>query len=84
MENVRNDFKSFQKPLKNLLVRTTHSFGVDFIIRKCKTNKTRAHLYTRINVDGELREISLKEDIATSDWIVDKEMIKDLIELNFS
>lgn len=57
-------------------MRTTHSFGVDFIIRKCKTNKTRALLYARINVDGERREISLKEHLATSDWIADKEMIK--------
>jgi len=42
-------------------MQTRHSFSVDFIIRKCRENKKRALIYARITVDGERREISLKE-----------------------
>ncbi len=44
-------------------MRTTHSFGIDFLIRRCKDNKRKALIYARITVDEERREISVKEQI---------------------
>lgn len=44
-------------------MKTTHSFGIDFIIRRCKENKKQALIYARITVDEERKEISLKERI---------------------
>lgn len=47
---------------------TTHTFAVDIIIRRNKTDKEKALIYARITVDGEAKEISLKESIAVSEW----------------
>jgi integrase/recombinase XerD len=47
---------------------TKHSFSIDFIIRKCKQNKSKAFIYARITIDGELKEISIKEHINSDDW----------------
>jgi len=52
------------------------SFSIDFIIRKCKANKKRADIFARITVDGEPKEISIKEQIDTDDWNSDKETVK--------
>lgn len=50
-------------------MKTKHTFSVDFVIRKCKTEKTKALIYARITVDGGLpKELSLKEQINVSDW----------------
>ena len=49
-------------------MKTTHSFSIDFIIRKCKEDKTKALIYARISVDSERKEISLKERIIASEW----------------
>ncbi|HEX5024562.1 MAG TPA: site-specific integrase [Agriterribacter sp.] len=49
-------------------MRTTHSFAIDFIIRRCKENKDKAMIFARITVDGERKEISLKEIINSDDW----------------
>jgi integrase/recombinase XerD len=57
-------------------MKTTHSFGIDFIIRRCKENKRRALIYARITVDEERKEISLKEQIDAADWDSKKEMVK--------
>lgn len=57
-------------------MRTTHSFGTDFLIRRCKENKTKALIYARITVDEERREISLKEQIDAVDWDPKKEIVK--------
>jgi site-specific recombinase XerD len=57
-------------------MKTTHSFGVDFIIRKCKEDKNRAYIFARINLDGERREISLKEQINVTDWNFKEETVK--------
>jgi hypothetical protein len=46
-------------------MRSTHSFTIDFVIRKDKENKKRALLDARVTVDGERKEISLKEHIDT-------------------
>lgn len=53
---------------KNVFMRSTHTFSIDFIIRKCKTNKMKSFIYARITVDGEEKEVSLKEQINTLDW----------------
>jgi len=57
-------------------MQTRHSFSVDFIIRKCRENKKRALIYARITVDGERKEISLKESIDASAWDNKGECIK--------
>lgn len=46
----------------------THTFAVDIIIRRNKTDKEKALIYARITVDGEAKEISLKESIAVAEW----------------
>ncbi len=49
-------------------MKTTHTFGIDFIIRRCKENREKAFIYARITVDGEAKEISLKERISPTEW----------------
>jgi integrase/recombinase XerD len=49
-------------------MRSTHSFATDFIIRKCKGDKTKAMIFARITVDGSSKEISIKEKINRADW----------------
>lgn len=44
-------------------METQSSFGVCFLIRRCKTDKKRADIYVRITVDGNAKEFSLKEQI---------------------
>ena len=56
-------------------MKTTHSFGLDFIIRRCKENKKQALIYARITVDEEWKEISLKERINANDWDPHKELV---------
>lgn len=46
---------------------TTHTFAVDIIIRRNKSDKEKALTYARITVDGEAKEISLKESIAVAE-----------------
>lgn len=43
-------------------------FSVDFLIRRCKADRTRALIYGRITVNGERVEISLKEQINVAEW----------------
>jgi len=57
-------------------MKSTHSFGIDFVIRRCKTDNKRALIYARINVDGERKEISLKEHINANDWNFTNETVK--------
>ena len=49
-------------------MRSTHTFAIDFIIRRCKENNAKAFIYARITVDAERKEISLKEQINAADW----------------
>jgi len=56
-------------------MQTTHSFSVDFLIRRCKDDKNQALIYARITVDEERKEISLKERIKAIDWDPDKEIV---------
>ncbi|HEU0227156.1 MAG TPA: tyrosine-type recombinase/integrase [Arachidicoccus soli] len=54
----------------------THTFAVDFLVRKSKTDKSIAFIYARITLDGESREISIQEEIKTKDWDAKKEAVK--------
>jgi site-specific recombinase XerD len=54
----------------------TQSFGVCFLIRKCKADKKRADIYARITVDGEEKEFSTKEQIDAASWNSQKGMVK--------
>jgi hypothetical protein len=57
-------------------MKTTRSFGIDFLIRRCKDDKTQALIYTRITVDEDRKEISLKERINAADCGPAKEIVK--------
>jgi len=57
-------------------MRSTHSFGVDFILRKCKGDEKYGLIYARITVDGERKEISIKEKIECGDWDSRREQVK--------
>ncbi|HEY2722898.1 MAG TPA: Arm DNA-binding domain-containing protein [Chitinophagaceae bacterium] len=57
-------------------MRSTHTFGIDFITRKCKEDKKKAFIYIRITVDEERKEISLKEQIIAASWDSKREMVK--------
>jgi len=79
--NVRPDRseewnESISKQSKGIVMKTTHSFSIDFIIRRCKDNKKQALIYARITVDEERKEISLKERINATDWDPNQEIVK--------
>ncbi len=57
-------------------MKTTHSFSIDFIIRRCKDDRVQALIYARITVDEERKEISLKERINAADWDGKKEVVR--------
>ncbi|HEY1872036.1 MAG TPA: site-specific integrase, partial [Chitinophagaceae bacterium] len=52
------------------------SFGICFLIRKCKADKRRADIYIRITVDGEEKEFSAKEQIDIGSWNSKKGIVK--------
>ena len=54
----------------------TQSFGVCFLIRKCKADKKRVDIYARITVDGEQKEFSTKEQIDACGWNSQKGKVK--------
>lgn len=49
-------------------MRTTNTFGIQFIIRKNKEKEDLAPIYVRITVDARRVEISLKRWINPNDW----------------
>jgi len=57
-------------------METQSSFGVCFLLRKCKANKKRADIYVRITVDGEEKEFSSKEQIEIISWNSEKGMVR--------
>jgi integrase/recombinase XerD len=76
-KNVKSEIKSFQNLSKQGgRMEAKQSFSIDFITRKCKANKKRADIFVRITVDGEPKEISIKEQIDAADWNNDKEIVK--------
>ncbi len=57
-------------------METFMSFGIDFIIRKCKSDKLKANIFVRITVDGLRKELSVKEQILIEDWDGPKEVVR--------
>ena len=57
-------------------MKANQTFGIDFITRLCKSDRTSALLFARITVDGERKEISLKEAIKIKDWDSAREIMK--------
>ena len=54
----------------------THTFSVDFLVRKSKTDKSKTFIYARIALDGGSKEISIQEEIKTKDWDTKTETVK--------
>ena len=54
----------------------THTFAVDFIARKSKTDKNIAFIYARITLDRESKEFSIREEIKFKDWDTKSETVK--------
>lgn len=49
-------------------MKTSHTFGIQFIIRINKYDKSIGKVYARITVDTKRVELSLKKDIDLNDW----------------
>jgi len=49
-------------------MKTTHTFGIQFIIRTGKKDKEKGLVYARITVETRRIEISLKKTIAVEEW----------------
>jgi integrase len=49
-------------------MKTTHTFGIQFIIRPRKTDNSRGIVYARITVETRRIEISLKKTFQIKDW----------------
>jgi integrase/recombinase XerD len=74
---VKSEIKSFQKLSKNGgCMEATQSFGIDFITRKCKADKKRADIFVRITINGEIKELSIKQQIDATNWDNSKEIVK--------
>jgi hypothetical protein len=74
---VKSEIKSFQKLSKNAgCMEATQSFGIDFITRKCKADNKRADIFVRIAANGEIKELSIKQQIDDTNWDNSKEIVK--------
>lgn len=49
-------------------MKTTHFFGIQFILRPGKKDKTKGIIYARITVETQRTELSLKKAMAVDDW----------------
>jgi hypothetical protein len=49
-------------------MRTTHTFGLQFIIRSNKNDQSSGIIYARITIEGQRAEISLKKTLPLSLW----------------
>jgi|EndMetStandDraft_4_1072995.scaffolds.fasta_scaffold929323_2 hypothetical protein len=54
----------------------TNSFSIAFVQRLDKKDKAKGTLFARITVNGETKEISIKEKIPVSQWNAQAEMAK--------
>ncbi|HEY0298623.1 MAG TPA: Arm DNA-binding domain-containing protein [Arachidicoccus sp.] len=54
----------------------THTFGIDFLVRKVKGDPTKVFIYARITIDGENSEISTKQMISAVNWDPKAEVVK--------
>lgn len=49
-------------------MKTETTFSIDFVMRKKKSDPLFGYIYARITLDGDIKEISLKEEIRASSW----------------
>ncbi len=49
-------------------MKTTHTFGIQFILRTGKKDKTQGIVYARIIVEARRAELPPKKHIAVDDW----------------
>ncbi len=57
-------------------MKADNRFGIDFVIRLHKKDKTKALLYARITVNKQSREVSLKEPVDPESWDAAAEQVK--------
>jgi integrase/recombinase XerD len=49
-------------------MRTTHTFGLQFILRPNKKDQSSGIIYVRITIEGQRAEISLKKTMSSPLW----------------
>lgn len=49
-------------------MRTTHTFGIQFVLRPNKKDRSRGIVYARITVESKRAEISLKKTLSIESW----------------
>jgi integrase/recombinase XerD len=57
-------------------MKTTHTFGIQFILRPGKKDKSKGIIYARITVETRRAEISLKKTMAVDDWNNNRGIVK--------
>ena len=57
-------------------MKTVSTFSVILILRPIKNKINEGLIYARISVNGEQREISLKEKVLISQWNADKQQVE--------
>jgi integrase/recombinase XerD len=57
-------------------MKTVSTFSVILICRPGKNKINEGLIYARISINGEQREISLKEKIALDQWNADKQQVE--------
>lgn len=56
-------------------MQTTQTFAVDVIFRRSKKDREKGLLYARITVNGDAKEVSLKEPVMLAEWDSKSEMV---------
>jgi len=57
-------------------MKSNQTFSIDFVARKCKTDSKRADIFVHITVNGDIEEISIKEQVRDCDWNSGKETVE--------
>ena len=57
-------------------MKTVSTFSIILICRPGKNKTNEGLIYARISVNGEQREISLKEKVPINQWNVDKQQVE--------
>lgn len=57
-------------------MKTTHTFGIQFILRPGKKDKNKGIIYARITVETQRAELSLKKTMAVDDWNNNRGIVK--------
>lgn len=56
-------------------MKTTHSFSINFFLKKDKASRGNAPLYARITVNGKFVDLSLKRKIKITAWNQDTQKL---------